>query len=66
MPWRRDMDEVYASARGAPRFPLAAWPEADTEMEDRVLACATLMFVGAGAERASTARDAPHLRRSPV
>ncbi|HET9328681.1 MAG TPA: hybrid sensor histidine kinase/response regulator [Candidatus Eisenbacteria bacterium] len=54
-PWHRDMDGVYAALEGLPAA-LAAWPESGTAMEDRVFACAALMFVEpARSERASRA-----------
>ncbi|HEY6455748.1 MAG TPA: hybrid sensor histidine kinase/response regulator [Steroidobacteraceae bacterium] len=43
-PWQRNMDDVYTRL-GALSGPAQAWPEAGTELEDIVFACAAIIFV---------------------
>jgi signal transduction histidine kinase/ActR/RegA family two-component response regulator len=42
-PWNRDMAEVYARLNELTE-PLTGWPEPETEMEDMLFACATVVF----------------------
>ena len=54
-PWARDMSSTFACLEALPE-PLAAWPEAGTEMEELIFACAALIFVEpARSERARQA-----------
>jgi signal transduction histidine kinase/ActR/RegA family two-component response regulator len=53
-PWARDMSSAFARLDALPR--LVAWPEADTEMEELIFACAAVVFVEpARSERARQA-----------
>jgi len=54
-PWSRDMDSVYQRLAASPN-PMADWPEPDTELEDVLFACVTLVFnEPARSEQARTA-----------
>ena len=43
-PWARDMSSAFARLEALPSL-VAAWPEAGTEMEDLIFACAAIVFV---------------------
>lgn len=43
-PWQRDMTLVYARLESQVE-PIQAWPDADSELEDAIFACAAVMFV---------------------
>ena len=54
-PWARDMSSAFARLEALPSL-VAAWPEAGTEMEDLIFACAAIVFVEpARSERARQA-----------
>jgi signal transduction histidine kinase len=54
-PWNRDMESVYHRL-GDRTEPLSGWPKPDTELEDMIFACATMLFNEPG--RSESARVA--------